>query len=435
MPERSKSASGDRDRGRKATRGKSPGGKHRSKSRADSDGSRSRSRSKSRGGSRSRSPGKAKKGKKDKKDKKKKKKKGKVADADKPPSEWSREMLIDRVKLFTKFETNRNTGSGSLSMQNQRVLGESLEIVMEIFRRFPEIQHITFKKCFVTDDVLVELLESMQGMQHVKTLALPFNALTPVATELICRTFGMKKKQLEVLDLRENQLEEADGHMLYRTFKQSILMMNGVTVKPLLKDIHMRELDLRASQLKQPEMAILCGVMKEALHLRDIHMSNNYFDASCALCLAKTIPFAKGLRSIDLGNNPLTNRGKDDSGAEALVEVVCRLDQITRCNIRNCGIDDTICDKVERSASVNRAVHATKPMINSYFTDFIKSRINTGKLSEQPENHWLHFDPPFKTDLEFTRMEKLNEMQVKMRPNEIILHRKKNGPHGIGMKF
>jgi len=187
--------------------------------------------------------------------------------------------------------------------------------------------------------------------------------------------------------------------------------------------------------MKQTEMAIICGLLRQAMHLAHLNLSANHFDAIAARCLAATIPFAKGLRTVDLSGNPLTNKGKDEEGVLLLADKVVSLKQITGMNIRNCGAPDELCVKVERSASVNRAVFATRSAENNYFVNYVRSRLDISNLSEVPENPWLQYNPPFKTDPEFTRLQKLNEMQVEMRPNEIKLNRKVNGPHGIGMKF
>lgn len=420
--ERSRSAGGH---GRKS-RSKSGS---RSKSRSKSK-SRSRSRSKGRGRKRSKSPKKKNK----KKDKKKGKKKGKDV-GEQPVSQWSKELLMDRCRLFSKFETNRNTGSGSLTVNNTRLMGETLEIVLEVLTRFVEVQHVTFRKCFVTDEILEEMIEVLHGLQHLKTLALPYNALTSAAIKPICTAFFNKKRKLEVLDLRENQLDEHDGEELYKTYKGILLELNGVPIKPFKNDMSKTKLDLKLHQLKLPEMAVICGLLKECINIREVDMSNNYFDASAARLLAATIPFSPGLRVVDISKNPLTNKGKDEDGVLQIVDSVVRLDKITSMNIRDCGADDELVTKVERSASVNRSVHATKSSTNSYFTDFIRSRIDTGKLSESPSDPYTDYEPPFEMDLDFTKFQRLNLMQVEMRTNEIKLNRKKMGPHGHGMKF
>ncbi len=415
------------ERGRKASRSRSPGKSRRSKSGGGSGRSSSSSRS------RSGSPDKS--GRKDKK-KKKKNKKGKRGKdkGEKSPNEWSQTEFLERIGPLGKFELNRMTGRGILACSGIRLNPENLAVICECFRRHSEVQLVSFKKCFVSDDIFATLCASMQNLRHLKQLNMTQNILTSVAVERAINDFAGLKRSLEELDFRENMIDVDDGTALYEAFKHSIVELNGVPIKATLKDRSATTADLRDRKLKLPEVAIVCGVMVDSRHLERLNLSNNFIDSKGALLIAETIPKCKSLRYLDISKNPMTNRSTDDSGVSALRDAVGASTKVLEMNIRDCGADPKLVENTERSAMVNRSVDSVKHDSYNFFTKYINTKLD--KLKQKPpENPYEHLEPAFEIDPDWIRRQKLNEMQVVMRPNEIVLQRKINGPHGFGAKF
>ena len=411
-------------------------GKSKSRSRSRSR-SRSTSRS-SRGSSRSSRGGKKKKKKKDKKkkDKKKKKKKG-GKDEDRPPSEWSREELLDSVNMFANLKFDRSNGTAQFTVQNMRMMGDQLEIVLELFTRFSNIDSLTFRKCFITDDIFIDLLEKIKGLRNPRKLIFPFNGLTGDSVKLACKAFTTtknSKRKLDEVDFRENNIDNEDGMTLYRSFKDTIRIINGIPIQKY-KDIHNKILDLSNKQLKLPEVGIAMGLLKDNAHITSVDLSYNYIDAVGAKTIASTIPLLKGVTHYKLNNNPsMTNNGEDEEGIEMLQHCVHVSNRICEMDLTLTGADKLIIERANRSSSVNRCVQAARDSRNDRFSDFISARLDH-KRENPPINYLEEYEPDLIIDSEFTKKDKLNIMHVKMEANEVMMRRQVVGPHGYGTKF
>ena len=409
-------------------------GKSKSRSRSRSR-SRSTSRS-SRGSSRSSRGGKKKKNKKDKKKKKKKKKKGGKGE-DKPPSEWSREELLDNVNMFANLKFDRSNGTAQFTVQNMRMMGEQLEIVLELFTRFSNIDSLTFKKCFITDDIFIDLLEKIKGLRNPRKLIFPLNGLTGDSVKLVCKAFTTtknSKRNIDEIDFRENNIDNEDGMTLYRSFKDTIRTINGIPIQKF-KEIRNTTLDLSNKKLKLPEVGIAMGLLKDNEHIKYVDLSYNYIDAVGAKTIANTIPLLKGVTHYKLNNNPsMTNNGEDEEGIEMLQHCVHESNRICLMDLTFTGADKTIIERANRSSSVNRCVQAARDSRKDRFSDFISARLDD-KRANPPINYLKDFEPDLVIDPDFTKKDKLNIMHVKMEANEVVIRRQVDGPHGYGTKF
>jgi hypothetical protein len=181
---------------------------------------RSRSPKKSKSRSKSPSKGKKKSGQKNR------------SNAVQLPSEWTRAELMEKLAPFAKLTMDKSSGSGSLEATNKRILTEETIIIIETIRRYTEIQHISFKKCLLTDETFLKFVEVMRNLRHLKSLNLCFNALSSETVKAIIEIATQSSRKLEALDLRENNISSQDGQILYNAFP-TIRYLNGINVQEI----------------------------------------------------------------------------------------------------------------------------------------------------------------------------------------------------------
>ena len=111
-----------------------------------------------------------------------------------------------------------------LQVFNKRLLDEEITVIMEILRRYTEIQHVTLRKCYLTDETLEKLMPLLVDLRHLRTLCLSQNALTSATAMAVHHNFSHKKRRILNLDMRENVLNEHDGQMIYHSFHAGMYM-------------------------------------------------------------------------------------------------------------------------------------------------------------------------------------------------------------------
>ena len=158
--------------------------------------------------------------------------------------------LRERTEKFARFYIiDKVANSSAIEINNKKLLDEEMMVLTELFSRYTELQSITLKRCYLTDDVFVPILELMKRSRHVKVLDLQFNLLGTATVELLIDTYAKADRfaasisphshpinrrsiyrRLENLDLRMNLLTEADGVRLYNAFNGSIRVLNAVPI-------------------------------------------------------------------------------------------------------------------------------------------------------------------------------------------------------------
>lgn len=113
---------------------------------------------------------------------------------------------MDKIVVFGNLEIDKGSGSGKLEVQNKRLMDEEMLVVMEILRRYTEIQHVIFRKCFLDDETFARIMAELVELRHLRTLSLVANALTSVSANLIVTNFKDRPRRIMCLDLRENLL-------------------------------------------------------------------------------------------------------------------------------------------------------------------------------------------------------------------------------------
>ena len=83
------------------------------------------------------------------------------------PADWTREELLDRIRKFGTFKLDKSTGAGTLESVNRRIMGDDILAIQECFRRYTEVQHVTFSRCFLTDDTFKLICSGFGNLRHL----------------------------------------------------------------------------------------------------------------------------------------------------------------------------------------------------------------------------------------------------------------------------
>ena len=129
-------------------------------------------------------------------------------------------------------------GVGVLVVEGKRLLSEDAAAIVELFRRFTEVQRISLHNCNLSDETFIPILEGRliclmsssfplfivniyigtKNLRHVKQVSLQHNQLGSQSVSAIIGRFSTSNRPLESLDLRSNSLSAEDGIALYKAF-------------------------------------------------------------------------------------------------------------------------------------------------------------------------------------------------------------------------
>ena len=333
------------------------------------------------------------------------------------------EEMADRIKKFGKLIVDERTGAGSLEIVQKRLMPEDVEIILELFRRFTEMQHVRFQRCFMTDDIFTRIVnEGLCHLRHLKSLFLPFNMLSDASAALIIETFAPLSRQLQHLDCRSNTFTEKKAADLYRAFP-AIQTLNEIPVYRSKRDTDVVAIDLGRKTLKLADIEILVCLLQDIkpCHITHLDLSNNAITAAALRLLAEGLT-SVSLQHINLDHNPLTDGDLDFTGMEALFITAHRHKHI--CTISHAGVEfpEELRDRLATSLSVNRSLFVPKQakesegLFKDKFTTYIR-RIVEERTPALPENA-SEFDrdaiPEFKIDDSFYNVNRLPTIDVKM---------------------
>ncbi|CAE7781913.1 unnamed protein product, partial [Symbiodinium microadriaticum] len=240
-------------------------------------------------------------------------------------------------------------------VEGKRMLAEEIKVTLELFRRNTETQFITFKKCFMTDEILAQLAAGLKGLRHVKKLNLTQNALTRESTNLLIEIFSNASRKLQSLDMRENLINEEDSRLLYYAF-QTIHQLNGVNLAVLKNDSEDRKYNLSDKGMTITEISVVCCVLKRYLYLEDLDISKNLVTSECLEMLAATLLDLRNIKRITLNHNPLTNSGQDMTGIKAIMNMLRENKSILYVSLEGGKVPAMLAQNIERSLMVNRCI-------------------------------------------------------------------------------
>lgn len=277
------------------------------------------------------------------------------------PTQWTREQLMEKFDRFGIMEVNKEKGSAIVRVEGRKILGEETRVLLEIFRRYTEIQTVTIKKCFLTDEVFANLYTNgLTHLRHLKHLNLQYNVLTRLTTQLIVSAFIRIEKKLLTLDIRENVMNEEDGKILIETFP-SILSLNGIPVQDIKEDgSENYSIVLPDTRMRISEVAIVCYLLERYKHIHGIDLSMNFIDSDCLLYISNHIEPLRHVFDIKLRLNPLTNNGDDLSGVKEYTAMVQRNKFICNTDFTGGNLPLNYEESIERSMMVNRCLRGTK---------------------------------------------------------------------------
>ncbi len=391
------------ERGRTTTKSeKKKGGSNKS----GGAGSRSRSRGKSRG-SRSKSPS---KGKRD----------------NQGPQDWTTDELKSYIRGFATFNVDKDTNIGEVFINGKKILEEQITILSELCKRFSEIQIMSIKRCYLNDSSLLQLIDVLKFLRHLKVLDLSYNALSKVSINLIISSFSKTRNKLVSLDLRNNTFEkENDGYDLYNAFERTITSLNGINIKE--SRLKVTNLDLSSQQLRLPEVGILCRLLNDSrsFNLSEINLSNNCVNSYGLELLSEVLVDKKNILKLNLSQNPLNNNNMAPilSGITKLMHSVALNKYIQYIAFSpNLNVPQDILERIENSLMVNRS--RVLVLTTNFFADYIEKRIRYG-APPFARNKLEGYEPDFDDlDITFTRMNRVSEKTVKLLGDEIILENK-----------
>lgn len=397
----SQSRSPSRDRGGGSEAG---GGRGREKSRSASrEGrSQSRGRSKDRKGGRSRSRSSS---------------KGRKSTKSDEPKDWSREELVEKLKKLGSFQMDKSTGSGVFECVGKRILPEDIVLVLEMLRRFNEIQKITFKKCLLTDEIFAEICEGLKFLRHLRHLDLSTNLLTRTTLQLIISTFALNSRRLEHLDLRSNNLNDEDGRTLYRVFN-NIITLNGISIAPTRGKLDTPSLDLTDQGLRICEVGILCSLLPDCKQMCDVSLAHNSIDCRGLTYLVACLRVLPQLSKLDLSFNPLTFPDDNMSGMEQLVLVCRQRKQLHYLKLEGIKVPELMLTKIEHSLMVNRSIHAAQ--YSGAFDKFAARKL-AEKAPPERVNVLADWNAGFTIDYVFSKLNRIPERTVEVIGDDIII--------------
>jgi hypothetical protein len=284
------------------------------------------------------------------------------------PEEWTREELMERVSRFGSYEVDRSNGSGKLTVEHRRILDDEMKILMELFRRNTEIQTLTFRKCFLTDEILEELMtKGFSGLRHVRILNFTSNGLTRKTTQLIIDTYQRALRPLKSIDLRENLINEEDSRQLYNAFSATLTFLNGIDLTSFKDHKDNKAFlcqDLKAHRI---ETGVICCVLDAHLSLDALDASRNFIDSNCLILLSKVLLPLTNIHKVVLNYNPLTSsigsESTDNSSSSLDLRGITEFMKMLRINqwivdveMIGCKVPPKMQENIERSLMVNRSI-------------------------------------------------------------------------------
>lgn len=328
------------------------------------------------------------------------------------------EEMADRVKKFGKLTVDEKSGAGTLDVVQKRLMPEDVDILLELFKRFTEVQHVKFQRCFMTDDVFKTIvMEGLIALRHLKSLVVPFNMLSDDSALLVIQQFSKKSRQLQKLDFRSNTLSEEVAVRLYRSFP-AIQYLHEIPIYRTKREVEVTEIDLSKKMIKVADIKILTCLLNDIhpCHIESVDLSSNNISAKALRLLAEGLRKVS-MQNLDISNNPLTDGDLDHTGMEELFWTTHKHKHI--CNIKHDGVEfpEEFRDRLENSLAVNRQLYdppVKEGLIKDKFSTYIYSLVEE-RTPALPENA-MEFDkdaiPDFVIDKQFYKINRLPTIAI-----------------------
>lgn len=328
------------------------------------------------------------------------------------------EEMADRVKKFGKLTVDDRSGAGTLDVVQKRLMPEDVEIVLELFKRFTEVQHVKFQRCFMTDDVFRRIvMEGLVALRHLKSLVVPFNMLSDDSAKLVIEQFANRSRQLQKLDFRSNTLTEEVAESLYRSFP-AIQYLHEIPIYTTKREVEVTKIDLSKKMLKVADIKILVCLLNDVhpCHIETVDLSNNNISAKALRLLAEGLRKVS-MQYLDISNNPLTDGELDFTGMEELFWTAHRHKHL--CTIAHAPAEfpEEFKHRLETSLAVNRQLYVPpnrdgimKDRFSTYIYDQVEQ--TTPALPESAMEFDKHAIPEFVIDKQFYRINRLPTIAI-----------------------
>lgn len=280
------------------------------------------------------------------------------------------------------------------------------------------MQHITFQKCFLNDEIFAELASGFRNLRHLKSLILPYNMLTSTSVSLVIANYAASTRRLEAIDFRDNNgITDEDGRRLYVNFGSFILNLHGIEIQEIKKK---REelLNLSEHRMRGPEISILCGLLDSLGNLvKELNVSRNLIGPKGLMQLAKQLKKMRYLINIDISFNPLMGlQGNDGSGVKELKRTVRNTSHIVALNLIATRIPPDDLTTIMGSLEVNRTLVTGGGQI-SLFDKFVTSQLLKNAPPE-PVNMLETWKPRFEVDVVFSKLNRISVRECTVDPTD-----------------
>jgi Ran GTPase-activating protein (RanGAP) involved in mRNA processing and transport len=326
---------------------------------------------------------------------------------------------MDRMGYVGVFNMNKETGIGELDVSGKRLLPADLEVVIEVLKRYTEIQTVTMKRCAISDDMFEKLMEGLTKARHIKRLDLSLNLLTVRSFTLLREHFSSLERRLEVMDLRLNSMTERDGVNLYRSFPY-LQLLNGMKLCDVRDDKSKSVLDFSGIMMGRAEMAIMCDLLLECPHIEAIDVSRNTLDTYCLKYLADRLIYKTHVHKVNVSQNPIFKPKDNMLGLEMLLEVCQQTTHMWDVVLEGIEVPEELQKALTTSLMVNRSMR--RNTFDTYFYNDIagKVRAAAGPPREDPNADWK---PQLDIDRRFCVRYKVPETTIEVEDGEIKIVR------------
>eukprot|EP01038_Epipyxis_sp_PR26KG_P008601 gene8601-11621_t len=346
------------------------------------------------------------------------------------PMEWTKQELMDKINKLGKFigSEQKSTISNKqtiityeLWIESKKLLNDDIIAIMELIRRFSEIQIVKFINCGLNDTTFQPIFNQLKLLRHLKHLDLSDNLLTRVSVDLIGKYFSKLTRKIEILNLLSNSLLFEDGEALFFYFI-GLLYLNNIPINHLLVNNKSQVFNVSHLHLKLPEVGIVCCILKSIKYIVDFDASYNDIDCNGLIRLIETFEELQSLQNIDISFNPMTNEGMDMKGILRLVNFINQSKNISQLKSDGIDIPKKLLTRIQQSLSVNRScVRANN--VTDFFSGFIHNQLESKKDKSRSKinRNDIPWEPKYEIDRDFIRKNNLPLCNVDVTTDDNII--------------
>lgn len=319
------------------------------------------------------------------------------------------ELMKKLTNLLPGIDFKKSIKAQEIFVKGKRIFGESKSVLIEVFRRFAFIKNVSLIGCFLTDELFADLIEGLIILRHLQTLILSMNVLTKKSLKLIIDKFAKlpPEKCIQILDVRDNSINDHDGKLLYKHFRHTITELNGLQLQVIKGNTNESVLNMSNRKIRSCEVAIICCLLRESCpHIHILNLSKNCIEAEGLYVIADSVRKNTALAEIHLSHNPLTESldGTDFSGVIEFMHALKETTRIRNVSVLDCGLPMALEDNILCAVAVNRSLEGVENP--SYFPDCIESAAHKRAKERNFGESNRHIWGPSIRDVDYNFIEK-----------------------------